>query len=49
MRWLREEAMNVIAKSQLQAKRHTARTAADAAWQVNIQRMFCIHYTSLGG
>jgi hypothetical protein len=49
VRWLREEAVDVIAKGQLQAKRHAARAAADAARQVDVQRMIGIHHAALFG
>lgn len=41
--------MNVIAKGQLQAKRHAAGAAADAARQVDVQRMIGIHHAALSG
>ena len=44
---LGEEAVYVIAKRQLQTKRHPARTAADAARQVDKQRMVRIHHATL--
>ena len=49
VRGLREEAVNVIAKGQLQAKRHAAGAAADAARQVDVQRMIGIHHAALSG
>ena len=49
VRGLREEAVNVVAKGQLQAKRHAAGAAADAARQVDIQRMLRIHHAALCG
>ncbi|SAH11160.1 Uncharacterised protein [Enterobacter hormaechei] len=49
VRWLREEAVDVIAKGQLQAKRHAAGTTADAARQVDVQGMIGIHHAALLG
>ena len=49
VRWLREEAVDVIAKGQLQAKRHAAGATADAAWQIDMQRMIGIHHAALFG
>ena len=49
VRWLREEAVDVIAKGQLQAKRHAARAAANAARQVDVQGMIGIHHAALFG
>ena len=49
VRWLREEAVDVIAKGQLQAKRHAAGAAADAARQVDVQGMIGIHHAALFG
>ncbi|VAU68790.1 Uncharacterised protein [Klebsiella pneumoniae] len=47
MRWLRKEAVDVIAKGQLQAKSHAAGAAADAARQIDVQRMIGIHHAAL--
>ena len=49
VRRLREEAVDVIAKGQLQAKRHAAGATADAARQVDVQRMLRIHHAALFG
>jgi hypothetical protein len=43
------EAVYVVAESQLQAKRHAARAAADAARQIDKQRMIGIDHASLAG
>ncbi|MNI32091.1 hypothetical protein D3C73_859910 [compost metagenome] len=42
-----KEAVYVIAERQLQAKCHAARAAADAAWQINKQRMVGIYHAAL--
>ena len=44
-----EEAVYAIAKRQLQAKRHAAGAAANAARQVNKQRMTGVHYAPFAG
>ena len=44
-----EEAVHIIAKLQLKAKRHAARAATDAARQVDKQRMIGIHHAPLLG
>ncbi len=49
VRWLREEAVHVITKGQLQAKRHAARPAAYAARQIDVQGMIRIHHAALFG
>ena len=49
VRGLREEAVDVVTKGQLQAKRHAARAAADAARQIDVQRMIGIHHAALCG
>ena len=44
-----EQAVNVVAEGQLEAKRHAARAAADAARQLDVQRMIRIHHAALFG
>ena len=44
-----EEAVDVIAKRQLQAKRHASGAAANAARQINKQRMTGVHHAPFAG
>lgn len=44
-----ENAVNVIAERQLEAKGHTARPTADAARQIHEQRMLRVHHNALFG